>query len=83
MPYIPDFVRRKALDALVELMKVLKIKADGDLNYVLFKYFKYEVTKGYASTKNYCAELTETAGQIREEFLYPYEKEKKEKNGDI
>lgn len=83
MPYIPDYNRREQLDTIVQLMDTLKIKADGDLNYVLFKYFKYHVHKGYNDTKNYCGELTEAAGQIREEFLYPYERKKKEENGDV
>ena len=83
MPYIQDQKRRSQMDEILELMVKHKVNADGDLNYLLFKYFKNHFDKRYNIMKNYCGELTECAGQIREEFLYPYERLKKKENGDV
>ena len=82
MPYIKP-VKRPEFDPIVELMKELNVKADGDLNYILFKFCKYHVKPSYGNYKNYIGELNETAAEIRREILAPYEDKKKEKNGKI
>jgi len=40
MPYIRDKKRRAEMDLIVELMDQYKVEANGDLNYILFKYCK-------------------------------------------
>ena len=79
MPYLKDMNRRAECDKVVKVMEEVGVKADGDLNYILFKYFKYNVERRYNSMKNYCGELNEAAEQIRTEFLHPYEKALKKK----
>lgn len=83
MPFIECPKRRAEMDRIVVLMEELDVKADGDLHYVLFKYFKYNVNKRYNKMKNFIGELTEAASYLREEFLWPYERQAKKKNGDV
>jgi hypothetical protein len=71
------------MDQVVELMKNLNVKADGDLNYILFKLCKETVTPGYNNYKNFIGELNECSNEIRRRFLSPYEDAKIEENGDV
>ena len=82
MPYIKP-VKRPEFDPIVALMKALRVKADGDLNYILFKFCKYHYPHSYNSLKNYCGELRQCATEIEREILAPYEEEKKKENGEI
>jgi len=80
------FIKRKnrpKFDPIVDLMKKLGVKADGDLNYILFKYCKYHIEPSYANYKNYKGELNECVDIIHTEIVVPYEKEKKRENGDV
>ena len=83
MPFIESKSRRKELDKVYQAMIDAGVNADGDLNYILYKYCKYQVIPSYNNYKNYHGELTECACQCREDFLVPYEKKKKEENGDV
>jgi len=83
MPYIKDKDRRKELDKVVYLMNELNVKADGDLNYILFKYGKYFTEKRYNVLKNYMGELNEAAEEIRRKILAPYENEQELRNGSV
>ena len=65
MPYIKSKIRRRELDKIVELMINNRIKANGDLNYVLFKFCKKHVGKSYNSIKNFIGELNETIAEIK------------------
>ncbi len=82
MPYVKQ-ERRPELDFVVDSMARADIKADGDLNYVLFKYCKRMVPKNYNSVKNFIGELNETIAEIRRRILSPYEDEKIKENGDV
>jgi len=82
MPYVKK-ERRVELDFVVESMRRADIVADGDLNYVLYKFCKDTVKPSYNNFKNYMAELNETAEEIRRRFLAPYENLKIEENGDV
>lgn len=81
MPYI-KVERRAEVDAVVGAMAMVKIKADGDLNYVLFHYCKNFVNRDYNSLKNFIGELEECATEIRRRILAPYEDGKIKENGD-
>jgi hypothetical protein len=82
MPYIkPE--RREEIDELVHLMKVMKVKADGDLNYILYKYCKNHIKPSYNNLKNFCGELRQCATEIERRILAPYEDSKIQKNGDV
>jgi len=83
MPYIRDKKRRAEMDLIVELMDQYKVEANGDLNYILFKYCKYHVPSSYRSLKNFLGELTETASEVRRRILGPYEDKAIEENGDV
>ena len=83
MPFIEDQQRRKELDEIYQLMIEKGINADGDLNYILYKFCKYQVAPSYNNYKNYFGELVECANQCREDFLIPYERRKKDENGDV
>jgi len=82
MPYIKQD-RRKQIDSIVEAMHKESICANGDLNYILFSYFKKYIDKNYNSIKNYCGELTECTEEIRRRILSEYEDQKVLENGDI
>ena len=84
MPYISNKEgRREELDKIVDLMRVLKVKADGDLNYLLYKYCKYYVKPSYNNFKNFCAELRQCATEIERRLLANYEDKKRDENGDV
>jgi len=83
MPFIENKKRRKELDKVVDAMYKAELKSDGDLNYILYKYCKYMIPESYNSYKNYLAELHECECQCRQDFLVPYEEEKKIENGDV
>ena len=83
MPFLEDKKRKKELDKVVTAMSKAEVKADGDLNYILYKYCKYMIPKSYNSYKNFLGELHECECQCRNDFLVPYEKEKRNENGDV
>ena len=64
-------------------MKEVDIKADGDLNYILFKYCKFNIKLSYNSLKNFIGELRQSAVEIERRILSKYEDEKIFKNGDV
>ncbi len=91
MPYVKQN-KRPELDVVVEAMIhaytlhtgfTEGIKADGDLNYILFAYCKRHIKPSYSNYKNFCAELNECAEMIREKLMFPYEEEKIKENGDV
>jgi hypothetical protein len=82
MPYINQR-RRDEIDYIVKEMEEQKIVADGDLNYLLFKYAKYNIPRSYNSLKNYIGELRQCATEIEREILGPYEETKKAENGIV
>ena len=82
MPYIKQEDRLGPNEVVLELQHQ-DIKADGDLNYILFKFFKESIPKDYNSVKNYLGELDEVRAEIRRRFLGPYEDKKIEENGDV
>ena len=59
------------------------VKADGDLNYILFSYCKRYIEPSYNNYKNYIGELRQCATEIERRLLAPYEDTKREENGDI
>ena len=71
------------LDTIVDSMKAIGIKADGDLNYILFKFCKYHICPSYNNYKNFCGELRQCVTEIERTLLAPYEEEKKRINGDV
>ena len=82
MPYVTQ-KRRAELDPVVQLMAKVDVKADGDLNYILFAYARYGIKHSYNSLKNYIGELNETTAEIRRRILAPYEDTKIKENGDV
>jgi len=82
MPYIKPELRYK-LDNIVCAMKEAGIRADGDLNYILYAYCLRNITPGYANYKNYCGELRECANEIARRLTASYEDKKIEENGDV
>ena len=75
--------KRPQLDKVVQAMVDAEIQADGDLNYVLYKFAKYCLNPSYGVYKNYIGELRECGAQIRSDFLLPYERVKEEENGAV
>jgi len=82
MPYVKQ-ERRSDLNKVVVSMSEASVKADGDLNYILYRFCKYHVTPSYNSYKNFLGELKEAAEEIRRRLLAPYEDKKIEENGDV
>ncbi len=82
MPYIKQSERPRC-DLVIEQMLESDIKANGDLNYILFKYCKENIQPSYNNYKNYIGELQETIAEIRRRLLAPYEDAKIEENGDV
>lgn len=82
MPYI-KLKRRKEVDKIVKLMNKLCVLADGDLNYVLYKFCKNYITPSYNNYKNYCGELRQCATEIERRLLAEYENKKIIENGDV
>jgi hypothetical protein len=82
MPYIkPE--DRLGPDEVVNEMQGQGIEANGDLNYVLFKYCKDVIKPSYNNYKNYIGELRQCATEIERRILAPYEDIKIEENGDV
>lgn len=82
MPYIPQ-QRRAELGHIIYQMESADIKADGDLNYILYRYCKDNVKPSYNNYKNFCAELRQCATEIERRMLAPYEDQKIDENGDV
>lgn len=82
MPYIKQ-VKRPEMDDIIDIMKKTGIRADGDLNYILFKFCRDNVRPSYNNYKNYCGELRQCATEIERRMLAKYEDEKIKENGDI
>lgn len=82
MPYIKPG-KRLVMDQVVKIMFDAGIEANGDLNYILFRYAKYHIPQNYNSIKNFLGELNEAAEEIRRRILAPYEEEKMKENGDV
>jgi len=59
------------------------VKANGDLNYILFKFCGVAVPPSYNNYKNYIGELAECATEIRRKILAPYEDLKEKENGSV
>lgn len=82
MPYIERY-KRHIMGKVVDLMADICVKADGDLNYILYKYCKYHIPKSYNNIKNYCGELRQCATEIERRILAEYEDKKIRENGDL
>ncbi len=82
MPYIKQ-EKRPEMNEIVNLMRAKGVKADGDLNYILFKFCKETVVPSYNNFKNFIGELRQCAVEIERRFLAPYEDEKIKENGDV
>jgi len=82
MPYIPR-PRRIQLAPLIAEMVEQEVRADGDLNYVLFYYAKYHIPKSYNSFKNYLGELQRCHDEIKRKLLDIYEDRKEIENGTV
>ncbi len=82
MPYIKK-EKRLEMDEIVELMKAKGVKADGDLNYILFKFCKDAIVPSYNNFKNFIGELRQCAAEIERCLLAPYEDQKITENGDV
>jgi hypothetical protein len=82
MPYIVQD-RRDELETILWLMREKDIKADGDLNYILFAFVRRYLPESYNSIKNFCGELRQCATEIERRILAPYEDMKIEENGDV
>jgi len=82
MPYIKK-PRRIQLEPVLKMMYDLNVDSKGDINYLLYAYFKRYFDMSYNEVKNYCGELVECAAEIRRRLTGPYEDKKIEENGDI
>jgi len=82
MPYV-ERDKREWLDLIVAHMWSADIKANGDLNYILYAYCKRNIKPSYNNYKNYCAELRQCATEIERRLLGPYEDSKIKENGDV
>lgn len=82
MPYVKQ-ERRNDLDTVVDMMEWADVKADGDLNYILYAFCKRFVPASYNSYKNFCGELRQCATEIERRLLGPYEDEAIKRNGDV
>lgn len=82
MPYVKQ-ERRLSLDKVVELIKNRNVKANGDLNYILYAFCKRHINPSYNNYKNFCGELRQCATEIERKLLGPYENSKEKENGPI
>jgi hypothetical protein len=82
MPYIKK-ENRPALDKIISAMKLAGVKADGDLNYILYTFCKRNIDPSYNNYKNFCGELRQCATEIERRLLGPYEDKKIKENGDV
>lgn len=64
-------------------MNTKAVVANGDLNYLLFKYCKKHIVPSYNNFKNYLGELRQCATEIERKLLAQYEDEKEKENGGI
>ena len=84
MPFIPR-KDRHILDEILDDAE-FDLKPDGKLNYFLVALMlRQRKIKGesYAFYKNFIAELRDAADEISDLYKLPYEKKKREENGDI
>lgn len=82
MPYIkPE--NRSEMDKVVDKMEEVGVKANGDLNYILYKYCLNNIKPSYNNYKNYCGELRQCVTEIERRVLAKYEDKKIEENGDV
>jgi len=82
MPYIKK-EKRPEMDKIVDLMNKLNVQANGDLNYILYKFCKNHIKPSYNNFKNYCGELRQCATEIERRLLAQYENQKINENGDV
>lgn len=82
MPYIKR-EQRPTMDEVVNLMQELGVKANGDMNYILYAFCKRHVSPSYNNYKNFCGELRQCATEIERRLLGPYEDTKISENGDV
>ena len=82
MPYIRQ-EDRPTMDKVIKTMAAVDVKANGDLNYILYSYCKLFVQPSYNNYKNFCGELRQCATEIERRILGPYEDMKILENGDI
>jgi len=82
MPYIKQKDRQK-MNMVVDIMRYQGVKADGKLNYILYKFCKDDVEPGYNNYKNFIGELRQCATEIERRILGPYEDMAIERNGDV
>ncbi len=82
MPYIKKD-RREVVDQVVEMMDITEVKANGDLNYILYAYCKRHIEPSYNNFKNFCGELRQCATEIERRLLSELEDQKIKENGDI
>ena len=82
MPYIKQ-EDRKVMDMIIKIMCDADIRANGDLNYILFAFCKRHVDLNYNSLKNYIGELRQCATEIERKLLANYEDIKEIENGII
>ena len=75
MPYIKQENREK-MDVVVKAMEKAGVCADGDLNYILYKFCKYNISPSYNNYKNFCGELRQCATEIERRILAQYEEQK-------
>ena len=84
MPYISNEKnRRKDMDKIVKLMGELNVKANGDLNYILYAFCKRYTIPSYNNYKNFIGELDCCAREIYRRLIAEYEDEKIYTNGDV
>jgi len=84
MPFIKQLAR-KALDKLVK-EGFFYLTANGNLNYFLVKLMlrrRQQEGECYQFYKCYIAELRDAADEIFYFYQLPYEKKKREENGDV
>lgn len=71
------------MDMVVQAMMDADVRADGDLNYILYAFCKRNVEPSYNNYKNFCGELRQCATEIERRLLGPYKDEKIIENGDV
>jgi len=82
MPYIKQEAR-PVMDKVVDAMVKAGVVANGDLNYILYKFCKYHIYPSYNNFKNYCGELRQCVTEIERRLLGPHEDDASKRNGDI
>lgn len=82
MPYIRQ-EDRPLMDLVVKAMTDADVRANGDLNYILFAFCKRNIKPSYNNYKNFCGELRQCATEIERKLLGPYEDTKEIENGKI